>query len=63
MAKRQACLLSFCQVHIRNNGSLRRRLIDQDKKSDDSDHQDVQVEDSLEESEHDLNIHVMIHHI
>ena len=31
---------------------------DQDQESDDSDHQDVQVEDSPEH----LNIHVMIHH-
>ena len=41
------------KVHIRDKGSLRRRLMIQDHKSDDSDHQDVQVEDHPKESGHE----------
>ena len=51
MAK--ASLLSFCQsTHKRQRESEEIADDDQDQESDDSDRQDVQVEDSPEESEH-----------
>ena len=47
------CLV-FVKVHIRDKGRLRSRLMMfQDQESDDSDHQDIQVEDSPKESEHE----------
>ena len=52
MAKRQASLLSFCEsTHKRQRGSEEKADDDQDKESDDSDHQDAQIEDNPEESE------------
>ena len=48
MARRQASLLSFCQ----SRESKEKADDDQDQESDDFDRQDVQVEDSPEESEH-----------
>ena len=51
MAKRQASLLSLCQsTHKRQRESEEKANDDQDLESDDSDHQDMQVEDSPEES-------------
>ena len=53
MAKRQASLLSFCQsTHKRQRETEEKADDDQDQESDDFDHQDVQVEDNPEESEH-----------
>ena len=54
MAKRQASLLSFCQItHKRQRESEEKAGDDQDQESDNFDLQDVQVEDSPEESEHE----------
>ena len=51
MTKGQASLLSFCpSTHMRQRESEVKA--DDDQESDDSNRQDVQVEDSLEESEH-----------
>ena len=58
-SERQASLLSFRQnTHKRPREPEEKADDDQDLESDDSDRQDVQVEESPEESEH-----VMIHHI
>ena len=62
MAERQASLLSLYQsTHKRQRESEEKADDDQDQESDDSDRQDVQVEDSLEESEHSCHdpSHVM----
>ena len=54
MTKRQASLLSFSQsTHRRQRVSEKKANDDQDQESDDSDSQDIQVEDSPEESEHE----------
>ena len=54
MAERQASLLSFCQrTHKRQRESVAKADDDHDQESDDSDRQDVQVEDISEESEHE----------
>ena len=52
MAKRQASLLGFFfgKLHIRQRESAEKNEDDQDQESDDSYHQDVQVEESPEES-------------
>ena len=53
-AKRQASFLSFCQnTHKRQRESEENADDDQGLESDDSDRQDVQVEDSPEVSEHE----------
>ena len=49
------CLV-FVKVHIRDKGCLEGGD-DQDQESDDSDHHDVQVDDSSEESEHSCHNH------
>ena len=51
MAKRQASLFGFCQNTQRDKGSMRRRLMIKTKNQM-TYRQDVQVEDSPEESEH-----------
>ena len=45
------CLV-FAKVHITDKGSLKEKA-DDDQESDDSDRQNVEVEDSPEESEHE----------
>ena len=57
MKDKHPCLV-FVKVHTRQRESEEKADDDQDQESDDSDRQDVQVEDSPEESEH-----VMSHHI
>ena len=48
---------SFCQItHKRQWESKEKADDDQDQESDDSDRQDVQVEDSPEESEHESEV-------
>ena len=54
MARRQASLLSFYQsTHKKQRESKGKAGDDRDQESDDSDCQDVQVEENQEESEHE----------